>query len=160
IAQGVSPVHAVQMATLNNAEAFYAQRDLGVVAPGRYADVLLVSNLRDFAIECVLFGGEKVVESGAFLIELPRTEYPDYLRNTVKLPRPISADDLTFRVDGNGDEAEVRVIGVTEGSLETDECRARLSVVDAVVGADVEEDVLLLAMIDRFGKGTGIGLGF
>jgi adenine deaminase len=160
IAQGVSPIHAVQMATLNNAEAFYAQRDFGVVAPGRYADILLVSNLRDFAIECVLFGGEKVLESGEFLIELPITEYPDYLRDTVTLPKPISADDLTFRVEGQADEAEVRVIGVTEGSLETDERRARLPVVDGIVGADIEGDVLLLAMIDRFGKGTGIGLGF
>jgi adenine deaminase len=159
IAQGVSPVHAVQMATINTAEAFYAQRDFGVVAPGRFADILLVSNLRDFAIEAVLFGGDKVVESGEFLVELPKTEYPDFLRNTVRLPKPISADDLTFRVDLEG-EVEVRVVGVTEGSLETDERRARLRVVEGVVGPDIEADVLLLAMIDRFGKGTGIGLGF
>ena len=159
IAQGVSPVHAVQMATINNAEAFYAQRDFGVVAPGRFADILLVSNLRDFAIETVFFGAEKVVESGEFIGEVPRTEYPDFLRNTVSLPKPITADDLTFRVDREG-TVEVRVIGVTEGSLETDERRAQLPVVDGVVGPDIDGDVLLLAMIDRFGKGTGIGLGY
>ena len=54
----------------------------------------------------------------------------------------------------------MRVIGVTEGSLETDERRAHLPVVDGKVRADIDRDVLLLAMIDRFGKGTGIGLGF
>jgi adenine deaminase len=160
IAQGVSPVHAIQMATINTAEAFYAQRDFGVVAPGRFADLVLVSNLRDFAIDTVVFGGNEVFKDGEFLIELPKTEYPDFLRNTVTLPQPITADALTFTVDGGAEEVEVRVIGVTEGSLETDERRARLPVVDGAVSGDVEADVLPLAMIDRFGKGTGIGLGW
>jgi adenine deaminase len=160
IAQGVAPVNAVQMATINTAEAFYAQRDFGVVAPGRFADLLLVSNLRDFAIDTVVFGGNEVFKDGEFLLKLPKTEYPDYLRDTVTLPQPITADALTFRVEDDRHEVEVRVIGVTEGSLETDERRTRLPVEDGVVGADVEGDVLLLAMIDRFGKGTGIGLGF
>jgi adenine deaminase len=160
IAQGVAPVHAIQMATINTAEAFYGQRDFGVVAPGRFADLVLVSNLRDFAIDTVIFGGSEVFEDGEFLIELPTTEYPSFLRNTVTLPRPITADALTFTVDGDADEVEVRVIGLTEGSLETDERRAKLRVVDGVVSGDVDADVLPLVMIDRFGKGTGIGLGW
>jgi adenine deaminase len=160
IAQGVHPVHAVQMATINTAEAFYAQRDFGVVAPGRYADLLLVSNLRDFAIEAVFFGGDKVVERGEFLRELPKTEYPEFLRGTVRLPAPVTASELEFRIDDGEGDVEVRVIGVTEGSLETDERRAHLQVVESVVQPDIDGDVLLLAMIDRFGKGTGIGLGF
>jgi adenine deaminase len=159
IAHGVAPVRAIQMATINNAEAFLAQRDLGVVAPGRYADLLLVDNLVAFSIRSVLVGGEVVVEDGEFLGDPPRIEYPDFLLDTVTLPHPIGADDLTFRVGVDGD-VEVRVIGVTEGSLVTDERRARLPVREGAVGADVDGDVLLLAMIDRFGKGTGIGLGF
>ena len=100
IAQGVSPVHAVQMATINTAEVFYVQRDFGVVAPGRYADLLLVvepARLRD---RDRVFGGEEVVENGEFLLELPKTEYPDFLRDTVKLPQPITRRRRsTFRVD-------------------------------------------------------------
>lgn len=160
IAQGVSPVHAIQMATINTAEAFYAQRDFGVVAPGRFADLVLVSNLRDFTIDTVVFGGTEVFKDGEFLIELPATEYPEFLRNTVTLPQPITDDALTFTVEGDVAEVEVRVIGVTEGSLETDERRAKLPVVDGVVSGDVAADVLPLGMIDRFGKGTGIGLGW
>jgi adenine deaminase len=160
IAQGVAPVNAIQMATINTAEAFYAQRDFGVVAAGRFADLVLVSNVRDFAIDTVVFGGTEVFKQGKFLIDLPKTDYPAFLRNTVKLPRAMTADDLTFKVDGKRRQIEVRVIGVTEGSLETDERRASLPVVDGTVQADIKSDVLLLAMIDRFGKGTGIGLGF
>jgi adenine deaminase len=58
------------------------------------------------------------------------------------------------------DEVEVRVIGVTDGSLETDERRARLQVADGVVQPDLDADVLPLAMVDRFGKGHGAGAGF
>ena len=160
IAQGVAPVHAIQMATINTAEVFYAQRDFGVVAPGRFADLVLVSNLRDFTIDTVVFGGTEVFKQGEFLIDLPKTEYPNFLRDTVRLPQPMTADELTFKVDTDRPEIEVRVIGVTEGSLETDERRAHLPVVDGTVPADIDGDVLLLAMIDRFGKGTGTGLGF
>ena len=160
IAQGVAPVRAIQMATINTAEVFYAQRDFGVVAPGRLADLVLVSNLRDFTIETVVFGGTEVFKQGKFLIDLPKTDYPAFLRNTVKLSQPITGDELTFKVDTDRPQIEVRVIGVTEGSLETDERRAHLSVVDGKLRADIDRDVLLLAMIDRFGKGTGIGLGF
>jgi adenine deaminase len=160
VAQGVAPINAVQMATINTAEAFYAQRDFGVVAPGRFADLVLVSNLRDFTIDTVVFGGKEAFKDGEFLLELPTTDYPDFLRDTVTLPQPITAEALSFRVEDDRNEVEVRVIGVTEGSLETDERRARLPVEDGVVGADVERDVLLLAMVDRFGKGTGIGVGF
>jgi adenine deaminase len=160
IAQGVAPVRAIQMATINTAEVFYAQRDFGVVAPGRFADLVLVSNLRDFTIDTVVFGGTEVFKQGKFLIDLPKTEYPDFLRGTVRLPQPVTADELTFKVNTHRPEIEVRVIGVTEGSLETDERRARLPVVDGTVPADIDGDVLLLAMIDRFGKGTGTGLGF
>jgi adenine deaminase len=160
IAQGVAPVRAIQMATINTSEAFYAQRDFGVVAPGRFADLVLVSNLRDFAIDTVVFGGSEVFKDGEFLAELPTTDYPSFLRDTVTMPQPITADALTFTVDGDADEVEVRVIGITEGSLETDERRAKLPVVDGVVSGDIDADVLPLVMIDRFGKGTGIGLGW
>jgi adenine deaminase len=160
IAHGVPPIRAIQMATLNTAELFYAQRDFGIVAPGRFADLVLVSNLRDFAIDTVIFGGKEVFRQGKCLIELPKIDYPAFMRNTVKLARPITADALTFRVDTNQPTIDVRVIGVTDGSLGTDERHESMPVVNGTVPADLKKDVLLLAMIDRFGKGTGIGLGF
>jgi adenine deaminase len=160
VANGVPPIKAMQMATLNVAEIFYAQQDFGVVAPGRYADMLLVDSLPDFSIQRVLVGGRTVVLDGEFVGELPQVDYPSSFYGTVKLPGPIDADELTVRVDSQQEEVEVRVIGVTDGSLETDERRARLQVVGGVVEPDIERDVLQLAMIDRFGKGTGIGVGF
>jgi len=160
ISQGVPPVKAIQMGTVNIAQMFHAEQDLGSIAPGRYADVLFVDNLADLSIDSVVVGGEYVYRHGAFVAELPETEYPEAFRSTVVLPQPVTAADLTFRVDPDASEVEVRVIGVNDGALITDERRARLTPVDGQVRADKDQDVLLLAMIDRFGKGTGIGLGF
>ena len=73
---------------------------------------------------------------------------------------PVTPEDLTFNLDSDADEVEVRVIAVTAGSLVTAEKHERLLVTDGRIGADIDRDVLLLAMVDRLGKGTGIGLGF
>jgi adenine deaminase len=157
---GVEPVRAIQMATLNVAEIFYAQQDIGSVSPGRYADIVLLDDLATYAIESVIVGGETVYKAGQFLGELPPTEYPASFYGTVTLPNPVTPEDLTFTVDIADDEAEVRVIAVTAGSLITAEKHERLLVSDGRIGADVDRDILLLAMVDRLGKGTGIGLGF
>lgn len=160
ISRGVPPVTAIQMATINNAEIFYAQQDFGVVAPGRYADMLLVEDLSDFSIQRVMVGGKTVVRDGELVAELPKVSYPRSFYDTVKLERPVRPDELQARHDEDATSATVRVIGVTDGSLETDERHIELPVVDGVIQPDLDQDVVPLAMIDRFGKGTGIGVGF
>jgi adenine deaminase len=57
IGEGLDPLTAVQMATLNTAEHFGVSRDIGQIAPGRYADMLLVSDLRDFRPRTVIVRG-------------------------------------------------------------------------------------------------------
>jgi adenine deaminase len=160
ISRGVPPVTAIQMATINNAEIFYALPDLGLVAPGRYADMLLVDDLSAFSIERVIVGGRTVVRDGELVAQLPRVDYPRSFYGTVKLERPLRPEELVATFDGGAHAVTVRVIGVTDGSLETDERHIELAVEDGVIHPDMERDVLPLAMIDRFGKGTGVGVGF
>jgi adenine deaminase len=158
IANGVPPPVAVQMGTVNVAEAFAVDRDLGAVAAGRHADLLLVDDLVAFSIDRVLVGGEVVVEQGELTVALAPVEYPRSFYGTVELERDLTAADLS--VASSAETVEARVIGVTEGSLVTDERRARLAVRDGFVAPDLDADVLPLAMADRFGKGTGVGAGF
>lgn len=157
---GVEPVRAIQMASLNVAEIFYAQQDIGSISPGRHADIVLLDELETYSIESVVVGGETVFKAGQFVAELPPTEYPASFYGTVNLANPVTAEDLTFTIDGDDDEKEVRVIVVTAGSLVTAENHERLLVTDGRIDADIDRDILLLAMVDRLGKGTGIGLGF
>jgi adenine deaminase len=159
ISHGVPPIKAVQMGTINPAEIFGLQHEIGSISPGRYADILLVNNLVSFAINRVIVGGKTVAEDGRFVADLPKITYPKSFYGTVKLAHMLKADDLTVKFAGTGD-AEVRVIGVTDGSLATEQRFARLHPQNGKLVADLEHDVLPLAMVDRFGKGTGIGLGF
>ncbi len=160
VGHGVPPIRAIQMATINVAEVFYAQQDIGLVAPGRFADMLIVDDLADFSIQRVLVGGEVMVRDGALSATVPPVDYPATFRGTVRLPRAQTADDLVIGVGPDVETAEVRVIGVTEGSLISQERRHRLTARDGVLPAAIDDDVLHLAMIDRLGKGTGVGLGF
>jgi adenine deaminase len=158
VAHGVPPALAVQMATINVAEAFGVDRDLGVVAPGRYADLVLVEDLAEFQVQRVLVGGETMVDDGRFVGKLEQIDYPSAFFGTVALDRPLTVGEL--QLAAVSDSADVRVIGVTDGSLVTDERVATLQAVSGVLQPDIPNDVLPLAMADRFGKGTGVGVGF
>ena len=109
-----------------------------------------------------MVGGEVVVRNGELTAELPATKYPDLVRNTVSVESPITAEDLTIKTDRPDGEVEVRAIGVTdEGSLLTSlEHRLPVPMIDGRLGANLGDDVLHLAIVDRTGRGTGIGLGF
>ena len=151
------PVTAIQMATINNAEAFHALHDIGLVAPGRYADMLFVDDLRDFTIQRVMVGGRTVVQDGELVAELPRVDYPASFYDTVQARAASQPRRARERPSTTGPRTRstVRVIGVTDGSLETDERHASCRSPAASSSPTSSSDVLPLAMIDRFGKGTG-----
>ena len=160
ISRGVAPVTALQMATLNTAKAFRIQHDMGCLAPGRYADVLVIDDLTALSISSVLVGGVTVVRDGRLAVDLPATEYPESFRDTVHVAAEPRAEDLVLPAPAGAVEVDVRVIGVTDGSLVSEERRATLAVVDGHVAADPGQDIAHLAMIDRLGKDTGTGAGF
>ncbi len=77
ISVGIPPITALQMATINTAEYFGVSRNMGMIAPGRYADILLVKDLNDFHAGMVFCRGELIAENGKISIEMPAFEYPD-----------------------------------------------------------------------------------
>ena len=68
IHQGLPPITAIQMATLNTAEHFGVSRDVGMIAPGRFADILLVNNLAEMNIETVFACGQQLTQNEQILI--------------------------------------------------------------------------------------------
>ncbi|HUI69916.1 MAG TPA: amidohydrolase family protein, partial [Spirochaetia bacterium] len=73
ISQGLDPIRAIQMATINTAEHFGLSRDIGQIAPGRYADVLLVTDLARFQPGVVVARGKIAAKDGTLLIDMPST---------------------------------------------------------------------------------------
>ena len=158
---GVSPLVAVQMATLNAAEYFRVSDDMGSIAPGKIADIVLVDDLADFRVTAVVADGKLVARDGAYLGELRAPEYPDYFFNTIRLQRMTVPGDFAVPAPaGSGAQVGVRVIGVNQGSLVTEDRCLELPVSDGLVLADPDDDVLKIAVLDRYEASGRVGKAF
>ncbi len=160
IGSGVNPIAAVQIASVNAAEYLKAERDIGSIVPGKIGDILLVHDLPKFAVCTVIANGKIVVHDGDFIAKLERPQYPSSMYSTVRLKRPVVPRDFAIKSSKKKRKAKVRVIGVTEGSLITEERKVVLRVKDGYVEPDIEQDVLKIVMVDRYDRSEMIGKGF
>lgn len=165
IEQGLPPMTALQMATINTAEHFGVAREVGQIAPGRSADLLLVDDLRGMEAELVLARGEIVARDGRMTAEAPRFVYPQAVRSSVRLARALEAEDFRLEVDGDGPR-RVHVIGVIENQAPTRHLIETVRSANGRLTADRERDLAKVALVERH-RGSGAiqiglvrGLGF
>lgn len=154
IAQGLKPVTAIQMATLNTAQHFRIERDLGSIAPGRLADFLIVSNLAELAIDQVWGRGVLLAEAGKLAVDIPVWDYPSAAKRTVNLGKTVTASDFDIAAPKGANSVRARVIGVVENQAPTKALEADLPVKDGLVEMDRKGDVCQIAVVERH-KGTG-----
>jgi len=167
IRQGVRPITAFQMASLNTAERFGVWQDVGSVTPGRCADIILLEgNLADVDVTLTVAAGRVVAEEGRMVAELPAFEYPDYALGTVKLQGEISEETFDVRAPGQNGTVRARAIQVVENHVETKAAYAELPVEGGLIRLDPGKDVARISVIERHGKtgehltGFVSGLGF
>lgn len=156
---GVEPIDAVRLVTLNPSTYFRLDHEVGLVAPGRRADVVLLQDLTSFKPIYVVLKGKLTARGGVLLRECPKLEYPKRLRRSVKVAKP-SPLDFAIKVDIKEGCVEARVIELREGSLITEERRATLRVINGLVHPSPDIDVVQVAVVERHGKSGNIGLGF
>jgi adenine deaminase len=157
ISQGLEPMLAIQMATVNTAEHFGVSRDMGMVAPGRWADILFVKDLQDFYAQRVIAKGQVIAEDGKWIIELSSYAYPEWAMQSVHLPRTLVADDFRIVLQGQRSKSEsltVNVIGVIENQAPTRHLTFDVEPVNGEIVADRSHDLAKVAIIDRH-HGTG-----
>ena len=110
VAYGLPPIHALRMATLNAALRL-KRDDIGLLAPGRLAEIVVLSNLPGMVVERVYVDGRLVARNGAMLEPLPRALPADSPRDTVLIP-PQPASAFVLRPHGVGDgQARLPVVG-------------------------------------------------
>jgi len=160
IGLGVDPMVALQMATINTAEHFGVGKDMGQIAPGRYADFLLVSDLNDFRPEKVFAKGKLLAVSGEWQIDLPEHEYPEWAARSVNMKRPLVKDDFKLVVDqGISSPATAHVIGVIEGQAPTKHLKMPVEVENSEIKIDLEKDLLKIALVERHQATGGVVVG-
>jgi adenine deaminase len=154
IAQGLKPVTAIQMATLNTAQHFKLEREIGSITPGRRADFLLVSDLASLTIDAVYGRGIKLAEQGKMVAELPAYAYPASARNTVNLRRALQAKDFDIAAPIGANSVNARVIGIVENQAPTQALIKTIPVDSGLVTGDAAQDVCQISLVERH-RGTG-----
>jgi adenine deaminase len=162
IAAGLPALTAIQMATLNTAEHFGLARELGQIAPGRWADILLVDDLDDFRASLVIAKGHVIAEHGTLNLQPANYIYPAWATNSVHLPRALTAADFKLKVSGDRSKVTANVIGVIENQAPTQHLRVELPVVDgeiAISGQQSALDVARLALVERHHGSGAVQVG-
>lgn len=143
---GFEPVTAIKMASLNVAQHFGLSDAVGGIAPGKYADIVIIPDKKSIKAECVISNGKIVARNGRLEASPRKQNYPKFLLNTIHLPREFTAND--FLVHASGQQAKVRVIEQITG-LVTQENITDMPVSNGQVKIAADRDILKVAAIDR-----------
>ena len=154
IEQGLDPITAIQMMTINTAEHFGVSKEMGMIAPGRWADVVIVEDLKNFKADVVVAKGVVIAENGKWKVSLPRTSYPAWVKNSVKLKRKLKAEDFKVQVEGRKSKVRANVIGIIEHHAGTRHLTFALQPLNNEIQADLARDLAKIAIVERH-KGTG-----
>jgi adenine deaminase len=147
---------ALQMATINTA-TLLRRDDIGALAPGRHADLAIVSDLDSFVVHRVVFAGRVVAAGGRCETEVDRVPLPAFTRRTILSDMPGSADDLRVRVAGSRRSVRCNVLVASNPKTLA---QPVLSVTDGYVCPNVADDVLAVAVVERYHRSGRIGRGF
>ncbi len=152
IARGLEPVRAIQLATINPAE-YFRLSGFGAVAPGYWANLIVIDDLSTLRVNEVFYRGQMVAREGKPLFSANRVARQG-LTSSVKI-KPFPIEALQLRISGGA----IPVIEIVPGQIVTRKRIEKARVKDDVVLLDIDGDILKLAVVERH-KATGnIGLG-
>ncbi len=155
IEEGMSPLQAIQLATINAAEC-YRLGDKGAIAPGFVADLVMIEDVEEFRAAAVWKNGVKVAENGRTLsLREAKNEPSTRITQTVHLPKLIT-DDFAIPFTNEG---LAHVMEIIPNQLMTYKKVMQVPVVGGFFKQDVGQDLLKLAVIERHHGLETIGLG-
>lgn len=153
VKEGVDPITAIKAASFNTA-CYFGLNNLGAIAPGYRANLLVFDNLDDFKPEIVFKDGQIVAKDGKLTVDIEHNETPT-LRGSVNV-KWIEHED--FKIPAKSDT--VRAIEIIPDSLLTKSTKAKIKVINDFAEADVENDILKITVLERHRATGNIGKGF
>lgn len=154
IQHGLAPIKAIQMATINTAEHFGVDKDMGMIAPGRYADILFVPDLAAFEVEAVYAKGQRIASNGRLKIDIPAFPYPEWATKSVHLGKTLGTSDFRLASPIEDGPVAANVIGVVENQAPTRHLRMEVEAKNGEIPVDFQQDIAKISLVERH-KGTG-----
>jgi adenine deaminase len=149
---------AYAMASFNPAKHAHMDSMVGSIAPGRYADVVLLTSVKDVAIKYVFANGQLAAQEGKYLASVPKIAWPSWATDTIRIGRRLTAKDFEILAPAG----RTTVTAAIQGPLytEPEQKTATLQVVDGVVQRDVAHDIIKVAIVDRYTGSAKLGKMF
>lgn len=158
IKAGVKPMTAIQMGTINSAEAYRIDHLVGSISPGRIADILFVDSPDTFHVEAVMTNGNLVAKNSKLTYNLIAPARSKVLSSQLKC-RLTTKDDFAYKVDIKEGTANVLSMDV-KGPFIRKRRDVTLKVKDGVVLTDTVQDVAMVSVLERFGRNGNRSLAF
>ena len=145
VKHGLNQIDAISMASKNCFDYYNMGKDLGGIAPGKLADILVFDDLKKMKPKKIFVGGRLVASNGTIVCKMKKHTVPKWMTKTVKLHR-FSEDD--FKVKSQANSVNVNVINM-KTEIITDKINENLTVKDGNVVASTDKDVWKVAAFDR-----------
>ena len=158
ISHGLAPLTAIQMVTINPSEHFGVSRDVGMIAPGRYGDILITGDLTTLNAEVVVSKGIVISEAGKLSIELPAYPYPDWAVDSVHLGHPLTVEDFCLIAPKDGIYT-ANVIEIIENQAPTKHLRLPITSKFGEIQPNLVRDIAKIAVVERHKATGGVRVG-
>ena len=166
VSNGIDPITAIQMVTINTATCFHLERDLGSITPGKCADIVFLNNSLEFKVIKMMIDGEIVAEDGKPLFEVEPYEYPESMLTSMNVGFDITPE--TFKIPAvsaggtklTGTEAFVRIMKPVSASTICGAGVGKVPIVDGYLESNTHDDVLKVFVFERHHATGTYGVGF
>jgi adenine deaminase len=152
IAHGLAPEIAIQCATINPARHMRIDQWVGSIAPGRYADMVLLDDVPAVSIAHVFADGRLVSKGKDYVGPLPVIDWPDWATRTMNVGRRLAAEDFAIRAEPGRNTMQAAVLRPFHWN--EDFLVEELAVVDGEVQRDSARLITKWALVDRY-RGDG-----
>ncbi len=155
---GIDIVSAIQMVTINCAQCFQMDHELGSVSPGKCADMVLLNSLEELRVTKVWIDGNLVAEDGSMKTEFAPYSYPEWATHSMHVGETVTRE--TFAIPAGGDQVTVRAIEVIPAKVGSFERHVTLTARDGKLESDPAQDVLKTVVFERHHETGTKGFGF
>lgn len=160
LAEGIDPITAIQMVTINVAQCYQMDYDLGSITPGKCADIVFLEDLERMKVTRVIIDGEVTAENGKMTVPIGDYKYPDWAQNSMHIRDQITPESFQIAAPEGQADVLVRVIEVISARVGDYERHVKLPVKNGKLESDTAQDVLKTFVFERHHETGTFGVGF